>query len=124
MISILGFENSPCKRDNSDVHRRDTGPSTACCRLAVSPFEKKTTISRSPTISALSATTQWLNTPHLINLLRTFSPAIHPQFTKYEISSEVAGARRDCIPRSSTGCHFLTSPTIFSYFTLAISSRT
>ncbi|KYQ52888.1 hypothetical protein ALC60_07966, partial [Trachymyrmex zeteki] len=46
MISILGFENSPCKRDNSDVHRRDTGPSTACCRLAVSPFEKKTTISR------------------------------------------------------------------------------
>jgi len=45
-ILIIGFENSPCKRrDNSDVHRRDTGPSTACCRPAVSLSKKKTTVS-------------------------------------------------------------------------------
>lgn len=45
-ISPIGFENSPCKRrDNSDVHRRDTGLSTACCRPAVSLSKKKTTVS-------------------------------------------------------------------------------
>jgi len=44
-ISIVKFKDSPCKRrDNSDVYCRDTGPSTACCRLAVSPSEKKTII--------------------------------------------------------------------------------
>lgn len=55
-ISFVGFENSPCKRrDNSDVHRRDTGPSTACCRPAVSHSKKKTTVSAAETIFALKA---------------------------------------------------------------------
>jgi len=94
MILIVGFEDSPCKRDNSDVHRRDTGPSTACCRLAVNPFEKKTTVSRLPTISALSTTTLWLNASDqsTAHLFTGDSSTVH-QISSEVASSEVAGSR-------------------------------